>query len=128
VAQPSEVSPKGPGAAQPELFSAVLAGLPSAEQGFWFNVNAELVIYGATEPGATVTFGRRAIALRPDGTFSYRFALPDGTYRLPVSAHSSRGEERSVVLEFFRGTTYSQGVGVHPQDPALKAPAVENIA
>ena len=40
------------------------------ERGFWFNVNAELVVYGATEPDATVTLGGRAIRLRPDGSFS----------------------------------------------------------
>ena len=47
-------------------------------KGFWFNVNAELIIYGATEPTARVTLGGHEIKLRPDGTFSYRFSLPDG--------------------------------------------------
>src|SRR5581483_2204967 len=53
------------------------------QKGFWFNVNAELIIYGATEPDAKVTLGGTRIKLRPDGSFSYRFSLPDGKYDLP---------------------------------------------
>lgn len=94
---------------------------------FWFNVNAELVIYGATEPGAQVTIGGRPIRLRQDGTFSYRFALPDGYYRLPLTASAAHGDVRHAELEFFRGTHYRGEVGAHPQDPALKAPHVENL-
>ena len=75
------------------------------QRGFWFNVNAELIIYGATEPDATVTIGDRKIKLRPDGTFSFRFALPDGEYPLPAAAHSADGEEtREARLEFSRNT------------------------
>jgi len=42
-----------------------------------------VIIYGATEPGAKVTLGGHEIKLRSDGSFSYRFALPDGKYDLP---------------------------------------------
>jgi hypothetical protein len=51
-------------------------------EGFWFNINAELIVYGATEPTARVTVGGRPLRLRPDGTFSCRFSLPDGEYEL----------------------------------------------
>jgi hypothetical protein len=74
-------------------------------EGFWFNVNAELVIYGATEASAQVTIGGRQIGLRPDGSFSFRFALPDGSHELPVRAVSTDGKEgREVVLKFRRET------------------------
>ena len=96
-------------------------------KGFWFNVNAELVIYGATEPDAQVTIGGRAIRLRPDGTFSCRFALPDGVYALPLAATSTAGETRQVELHFQRSTQYRSEVGAHPQDPALKPPTSENV-
>jgi len=46
-------------------------------------VNAELIIYGATEPDAQVTIGGRANQAAPDGSFSFRFSLPDGDYELP---------------------------------------------
>jgi uncharacterized protein len=95
---------------------------------FWFNVNAELIIYGATEPSATVTIGGRPIKLRPDGSFSYRFALPDGNYELPVVAISAdQTDARAAELTFSRATELRGDVGSHPQDPKLKPPAPENL-
>jgi len=108
--------------------SSPFGGVPR-RRGFWFNVNAELIIYGATEPDATVTIGDRKIRLRPDGTFSFRFALPDGDYRLPAAAHSADGEEtRSADLRFHRGTKYQGDVGAHPQDKNLRPPVVAAVA
>ena len=102
-----------------------------AEQrrGFWFNVNAELIIYGATEPSATVTIGGRKIKLRPDGSFSYRFALPDGHYELPtVAIAADESESRSAGLRFSRDTEYRGEVAAHPQDPALNPPHTEHLS
>jgi len=95
---------------------------------FWFNVNAELIIYGATEPTARVTLGGHDIKLRSDGSFSYRFALPDGKYDLPAVAVSADGTDaRAANLKFSRETEYLGDVGAHPQDPALKPPLPENV-
>jgi hypothetical protein len=92
-------------------------------KGFWFNINAELIIYGATEPDAKVTIAGREVKLRPDGSFSFRFALPDGQYELPVVAVSAdQTDGRAAELEFSRRTEYHGEVGVHPQDPKLKPP------
>jgi hypothetical protein len=97
-------------------------------KGFWFNVNAELIIYGATEPDAKVTLGGHEIKLRPDGSFSYRFALPDGKYDMPAVAVSSDGTDgRAAELKFGRETQYLGDVGAHPQDPSLKPPLPENL-
>jgi len=86
-------------------------------------VNVELIIYGATEPGAKVTVAERAVRLRPDGTFSLRFALPDGRYQLPVVAISAADDDgRSALLQVSRRTEYRGEVGVHPQEPGLSAP------
>lgn len=99
------------------------------QRGFWFNVNAELIIYGATEPDATVTIGDKKIKLRPDGTFSFRFSLPDGQYSLPAAAHSADGEEtREAGLKFSRHTSYRGDVGAHPQDKRLQPPVVSAVA
>ncbi len=97
-------------------------------KGFWFNVNAELIIYGATEPTARVTLGGHEIKLRSDGSFSFRFALPDGKYDLPAVAVSADGTDaRAANLKFSRETEYLGDVGTHPQDPALKPPLPENV-
>jgi len=99
------------------------------KRGFWFMVNAELIIYGATEPDAKVTIGDRPIKLRSDGSFSFRFALPDGDYFLPAAAQSADGvETRHAHFKFNRGTAYHGEVGTHPQDKTLKPPLVSAVA
>ncbi|MBE0539924.1 MAG: DUF4912 domain-containing protein [Verrucomicrobia bacterium] len=119
--------PSSPGGAVTSI-SSPFGGEQAREKGFWFNVNAELIIYGATERDATVTIGGRKIKLRPDGSFSYRFALPDGRYDLPVVAVSADGTDgRAAELKFSRQTEIRGDVGTHPQDPRLKPPTPENV-
>jgi hypothetical protein len=99
------------------------------QRGFWFNVNAELIIYGSTEPDAKVTIGDRQIKLRSDGSFSFRFALPDGEYSLPAAAHSADGgETRQAHLKFSRSTAYQGEVGAYPQDDQLQPPRLAAVA
>jgi hypothetical protein len=101
-----------------------------AEHGneFWLKVNADLIVYGATEPTAKVAIGGRDIRLRPDGSFSFRFALPDGHYELPVTAVSAdQTHGRAAELRFDRQTEYRGDVGMHPYDATLKPPRAENV-
>lgn len=68
------------------------------KRGFWFVLNTELIVYGATEADAKVTMQGKPVNLRPDGTFSLRFALPDGKQVIPVKAVSAHGlEERTIT-------------------------------
>ncbi|MFA6142029.1 MAG: DUF4912 domain-containing protein [Candidatus Omnitrophota bacterium] len=67
------------------------------ERKFWMVVNAELIVYGATEPDAKLTVQGKEIKLNPDGTFSLRFALPDGKQVIPVEATSNDGQESRRV-------------------------------
>jgi hypothetical protein len=107
--------------------SSPFGGMEQAK-GFWFNVNAELIIYGATERNAKVTLGGHEIKLRSDGSFSFRFALPDGKYDLSAVAVSADGTDaRAADLKFSRETEYLGDVGAHPQDPSLKTPLPENL-
>ena len=72
---------------------------------FWFQLDAELIIYGATEPKARVTLQGDPVNLRPDGTFTMRFSLPDGRQIIPAVATSPDGiEERTIILAVERNT------------------------
>lgn len=109
--------------------SEALAALaPAGPPDFWFKVNAELILYGSTERDARVTIAGRPVALRPDGSFSFRFALPDGDFTLPAIAVNAAGTDgRSAQLRFTRATVLTGDVGVHPQDVKLKPPVAEAI-
>jgi hypothetical protein len=122
-----EISSLGVSSFGVSSLSSPFGGMEKSK-GFWFNVNAELIIYGATEPNAKVTLGGHEIKLRSDGTFSFRFALPDGKYDLPAVAVSADGDDaRAADLKFTRATEYLGDVGAHPQDPSLKTPLPENV-
>ena len=64
---------------------------------FWLVVNTELIVYGATEPDAKLTVQGKEIKLQPDGTFTLRFALPDGKQVIPVEATSFDGIDRRKI-------------------------------
>jgi hypothetical protein len=113
----------GPGPSESAPSSASLPSAPPAARRFWFQVNAELIVYGSTERDAAVTVGGRPVKLRPDGSFSFRFTLPDGEYDLPVvAANAAADDRRSADLHFARSTHLVGDVGVHPQDSSLKPP------
>lgn len=59
------------------------------ERSFFLVVNTELIVYGATVPDAELTIQGKPKKLNPDGTFTARFALPDGLQEIPVKAISS---------------------------------------
>jgi hypothetical protein len=66
-------------------------------RGFWFRVGTELIVFGATEPDAKVTLQGRPVNLKPDGTFSVRFALPDGEQVIPATAESKDGVDKITI-------------------------------
>ena len=100
---------------------------PEEKRKFWFNIQAELIVYGATEPDAQVTVGGNKIALRPDGTFTLRFSLPDGIYEVIARAVSKDGSDRrKVSLEFSRKTKSLEGeVGECKSPQKLSPPEIK---
>ena len=81
------------------------AWLPGRQRKFWFQLDAELIVYGATEPNARVTLQGEPVKLRSDGTFTMRFSLPDSRQIIPAVAVSPDGiEERTIVLAVERNT------------------------
>jgi hypothetical protein len=72
---------------------------------FWLVADAELIVYGATEPDATVTIGGREIKLNPDGTFRFQMSFQDGLIDYPIVAVAADGEQsRNVHMKFNRET------------------------
>ncbi len=79
--------------------------LPARSRQFWLTTDAELIVYGATEPDATLMVGDKVIPLNPDGTFRFHVAFPDGQIDYPIRAIAADGEQtRSVRLDFERET------------------------
>ncbi len=72
---------------------------------FWLVADAELIVYGATEPDATVTIGGRPIKLNPDGTFRFQMSFQDGLIDYPIMAVAADGQQmRSIHMKFVRET------------------------
>jgi hypothetical protein len=78
---------------------------PIRPRQFWLIADAELIVYGATEPDATVTIGGRPIKLNPDGTFRFQMSFPDGMIDFPIMAVAADGEQtRAIHMKFNRKT------------------------
>ena len=67
------------------------------QRGFRFWLECELIIYGGTEPDAKVTMQGRPVQLRPDGTFTLRYGLPDGKFTFDCQAESADGIEKREI-------------------------------
>ncbi len=80
---------------------------PIRPRQFWLVADAELIVYGATEPDATVTIGGNPITLNPDGTFRYQMSFQDGLIDYPILAVAADGEQnRSIHMKFTRETPH----------------------
>ncbi len=74
---------------------------------FFFEIWADVIVYGRTEPDAKVSLGNQKINLRPDGTFTLRYALPDTTIPLAFTAISGdQLEKREITTVVNRQTQY----------------------
>nr|MBU1327815.1 DUF4912 domain-containing protein [Candidatus Omnitrophota bacterium] len=81
---------------------------PDKKRKFFFEIGAELIVYGRTEPDAEVMLGDKKVDLKPDGTFSMRFALPDGKIPLPFIATSKdKIDIRKITTQVERNTSYA---------------------
>lgn len=84
---------------------------------FWLVADAELIVYGATDPSASLFIGEDQIALDADGTFRVHVPFRDGQQIYPIRAVAADGEqERSIRLEFERTTPEAR---VNTRDQAV---------
>ncbi len=74
-------------------------------------VDAELLVYGVSDPHAHVTLQGEPVALRPDGSFAVRLALPERRQVMPIVASSADGvEQRTIILAVERNTKVLEAV------------------
>lgn len=81
------------------------AVLPGKLKKFFFDLDAELIVYVKTDPAATVTLQNEPVPIGADGTATMRFSLPDSRQIIPAVATSGDGmEEQTIVLAVERNT------------------------
>lgn len=79
--------------------------LPGVE----LDVDAELIVYGVTQPGAYVTLQGEPVKVQNDGTFRVRVDLPNRRQVLPIVASTADGVTQQVVVMAVERNTKSMG-------------------
>ncbi len=69
-------------------------------------VETELVIYGKATPGAAVYVQGEAVSTNPDGSFTLRYALPEGCSIFPIKAISKDGSQKQTLVPLVIKETY----------------------
>ena len=70
---------------------------------FWFVVDAELVLHGATEEGANVTIDGQKVKVNPDGTFKLTIPFVNNLVDYQITANSANKEQtKTIDKKFFQ--------------------------
>ncbi|MFM9058675.1 MAG: DUF4912 domain-containing protein [Planctomycetaceae bacterium] len=77
---------------------------------FQLQVDAEVIVYGATQPEARVTLQGEPVKVQADGTFRVRVDMPNKRQVLPIVASSPDGNGRHMVVMAIERNTKS----LHP--------------
>ena len=81
------------------------SGIGISNRSFWLVADAELIVYGATDPSATLTIGDEKVPLASDGTFRLQVPFRDGSQNYEIKALDSTGQQdRSITMRFDRNT------------------------
>jgi hypothetical protein len=80
-------------------------GVPARPRSFWLVADAELIVYGATDPQARLSIGGEDVPLSADGTFRIQVPFRDGQQLYPIEALAADGEQkRNITIQFERST------------------------
>jgi len=92
-------------------FGSGVEGLIPRRNDFYFEVDAEMIVFGRTEPDAHVTLRGEPVKVRADGTFTVRYSMPNARQVIAAVASSADGlEQRTVVLAVERNTKVMEPV------------------
>ncbi|HIK06161.1 MAG TPA: DUF4912 domain-containing protein [Trichormus sp. M33_DOE_039] len=72
---------------------------------FWFVADAELIIHGATEPGATVNIAGKPVTLKSDGTFHLRVPFSDELIEYLITVSAANGKQTTSLHKKFSQET-----------------------
>ena len=99
------LSDSGAGLWASGLNESGLGGVAPRQRTFWLVADAELIVYGATDPSARLTIGGEEVPLSSDGTFRIQVPFRDGEQTYAVEAIAADGEQkRNITLNFERVT------------------------
>jgi hypothetical protein len=102
--------PMGPPAAQ----ATVAEPEPEDDRpiDFQLEVDAEMIVYGATKPESYVTLQGETVKVQADGTFRVRVEMPNKRQVIPIIASAADGSARqTVVLAVERNTKSMEPYG-----------------
>jgi uncharacterized protein YfaP (DUF2135 family) len=87
------------------------------KRAFWLVADAELIVYGATDPSARLSIGGEEVPLSSDGTFRVQVPFRDGEQVYAIEAIAADGEQkRNITLNFDRSTPEDNS---NPSDQAV---------
>ncbi len=82
-----------------------IGGVAPRQRSFWLAADAELIVYGSTDPSAHVTIAGEDVPLASDGTFTLQVPFRDGIQNYPIEAKLGAGEQkRNITMKFQRDT------------------------
>ena len=71
---------------------------PTFRTDFQLDVDAEMVVYGVTQPDARVTLQGEPVRVQSDGTFRVRVDMPNKRQVLPIIATAPDGARRQMIV------------------------------
>lgn len=80
-------------------------GLEKTQRNFQFEIDADVIIHGKTDPSVQITIRNEPIKVAANGSFAIQLALPEKRHVFPIEAEGSDGVEvQRVVLTLERNT------------------------
>jgi len=81
-----------------------IGGVPQSRS-FWLVADAELIVYGATDPSAKLFIEEEEVPLANDGTFRLQVPFRDGVQNYSIKAIDKDGiDSRNITMKFERVT------------------------
>ncbi len=82
-----------------------IGGITPKDRSFWLVADAELIVYGSTDPSARLRIGGQEVPLASDGTFRLQVPFRDGVQNYSIEAEDISGQQkRNINMKFERVT------------------------